>query len=281
LTQTAAVLGTLPYMSPEQRRGTVVDRRSDLFSAGVMLYEAATGVLPQGAFAPPSRMNAVYGRAFDRIVMQLLQADPARRPSSAADVARAIAAALSTRRRRPLTLLATAAALLLMVAGGRVGLRAFFRGDGKGAKEALAKIETTGPQNAPPRVEGPGTTATGTPALETKDAVANDGLTKLFGPDDAKKARPRGKITRKVVLNAISDVKALRAATKAPPRSKPVPATSVSKVGGKKKSKAALADDAFTPELEEAVRPVARVGAQPRRSDADAGPPPPAFPPRK
>ena len=60
--------------------GRRVDRRSDLFSAGVMLYEAATGVLPQGAFAPPSQLNRAYGRAFDRIVMQLLQADPARPP---------------------------------------------------------------------------------------------------------------------------------------------------------------------------------------------------------
>src|SRR5204862_516921 len=47
LTETAAVLGTLPYMSPEQRRGGAVDRRSDLFSAGVMLYEAATDDLPE------------------------------------------------------------------------------------------------------------------------------------------------------------------------------------------------------------------------------------------
>ena len=66
MTETAAVLGTLPYMSPEQRRGGAIDRRSDLFSAGVMLYEAATGALPQGAFAPPSELNPAYGRTFDR-----------------------------------------------------------------------------------------------------------------------------------------------------------------------------------------------------------------------
>src|SRR4051812_35410424 len=281
LTQTAAVLGTLPYMSPEQRRGAAVDRRSDLFSAGVMLYEAATGVLPQGAFAPPSRLNAAYGRAFDRIVMQLLQADPARRPSSAADVARALAAALSPRRRRPLTLLATGAALLLMVAGGRVGVRAFFRGDGKGEKEALTKIATTGPQNAAPPVPGPATATTGTPALEGKDTVAKDGLTKLAGPEDGKKERPRGKITRKVVLKAISDVKTLRAAAKAPPPANPMPATSVSQIGGKKKSKAALTDDAFAPEREAAVPPAAGGTVQPRRPDAGAAPASLPSPPRK
>ena len=108
-----------------------------------MLYEAATGVLPQGAFAPPSRVNAAYGRAFDRIVMQLLQADPARRPSAAADVGRALSAALSPRRPRPLALAASGGRARLILAGGRVGLRALFRHDGKSEKQALAKIETT------------------------------------------------------------------------------------------------------------------------------------------
>ena len=58
LTETAALLGTLPYMSPEQRAGAPLDHRSDLFSVGVMLYEALTGLLPQGAFAPPSRLRS-------------------------------------------------------------------------------------------------------------------------------------------------------------------------------------------------------------------------------
>ena len=140
LTETAAVLGTLPYMSPEQRRGGAVDRRSDLFSAGVMLYEAATGVLPQGAFAPPSELNPAYNRAFDRIVMQLLQADPGRRPSSAAAVGAALATALAPRRRRPLALAASGAALALIVTGG-LGLRASFRHDGNVGKLAKAAVE--------------------------------------------------------------------------------------------------------------------------------------------
>src|SRR6185369_9385190 len=130
LTQTAAVLGTLPYMSPEQRRGGAVDRRSDLFSAGVMLYEAATGVLPQGAFAPPSELNPAYGRAFDLIVVQLLQADPARRPPAAAPVATALAAALAPRRRRPLALALSGGALATVLVGGALGARVMFHDRG-------------------------------------------------------------------------------------------------------------------------------------------------------
>ena len=96
LTETAAVIGTLPYMSPEQRRGRRDRSPLDLFSAGVMLYEAATGALPQGAFAPPSEMNRAYGRAFDRIVI----AAPAGRSGAASRRAAAAAAAWRRRWRR-------------------------------------------------------------------------------------------------------------------------------------------------------------------------------------
>src|SRR5699024_9746237 len=99
MTQTQAVIGTAQYLSPEQARGEVVDTRSDLYSAGCVLYELLTGRPPfEGDSAvsvayqhvseqpqPPSVIAPDVPEALDRIVLKALTKDRDQRYSTASE----------------------------------------------------------------------------------------------------------------------------------------------------------------------------------------------------
>lgn len=106
LTQTGAMLGTPSYMSPEQFRGEAIDSRSDLFSAGVVLYQLLTGQRPFSGTtaavmqqvlthspAPPSRVNPLLPAALDAVVMRALAKTPEARFADAAAFLQALEAA--------------------------------------------------------------------------------------------------------------------------------------------------------------------------------------------
>ncbi len=72
--QAARIVGTLDYMSPEQKTGEPIDARSDLYACGVILFELLTGDRPSGTEAPgdlvpgvPEHLNDVFKRAYTRL----------------------------------------------------------------------------------------------------------------------------------------------------------------------------------------------------------------------
>jgi serine/threonine-protein kinase len=100
-TQTGAILGSPRYMSPEQVTGQPADRRSDIFSLGVVLYELAAGEPPftaptvtqlmqqiaTAAPRPPSAANPAVPAMLDLIVARALEKQPAARYQGAAELA--------------------------------------------------------------------------------------------------------------------------------------------------------------------------------------------------
>lgn len=86
LTLTDFGLGTPVYMSPEQIRSLRhVDRRSDIYSLGVVLYEMLTGNLPMGKFPPPP-----VSRPLRAVILKALESDPDERFQSIAEMRNAL-----------------------------------------------------------------------------------------------------------------------------------------------------------------------------------------------
>ena len=104
-TTIGSLLGTAPYMAPEQLFGRAVDARTDLFALGVVMYQMATGQVPFSGRnivevlqavsgdtpAPPSRLAPGVPPQLDALVLRLLAKEPAERLPSATAVRHVLA----------------------------------------------------------------------------------------------------------------------------------------------------------------------------------------------
>jgi eukaryotic-like serine/threonine-protein kinase len=107
ITATGSVLGTAQYLSPEQAQGLEITAGSDLYSVGVILYEALTGQVPFDAETPvavalkqvserprpPSELNPAVPKALDAVVLRALVKKPQDRFATADEFLRALDAA--------------------------------------------------------------------------------------------------------------------------------------------------------------------------------------------
>jgi serine/threonine-protein kinase len=110
LTGDGTMLGTAKYLAPEQVEGTSVDGRTDLYALGVVLYEMVCGQPPFRADTdaatalarlhrdpePPSSLQPDIPAWLERVILDCLQRDPDRRPATATELRRRLAARSDT-----------------------------------------------------------------------------------------------------------------------------------------------------------------------------------------
>jgi len=137
LTHPQEITGTLPYMAPEQLRGDKADARTDIWAAGVVLYEMATGRRPfaqttapllisailNEAPQPPTRINRQVSSRLQSVIVKALEKDPSRRYQSAHDLRADLerlatgAAPVAAPQRRWAWVLVVASIIVLLVGG--------------------------------------------------------------------------------------------------------------------------------------------------------------------
>lgn len=171
LTVSGSVLGTAPYMAPEQAVGGLVTPASDVFSLGATLWFAATGHSPYGeGSAPVILARAARGemvdrstlpdRPLDRQLRQLLRRDPARRPSAAKAFNKRQIGPREDHRRRRLGVLTAGVAVALVVLVAASSWFGWQREHAVPPDEAATIALAPAPDTAP---SGPAVVVTGPP----------------------------------------------------------------------------------------------------------------------
>ena len=99
-TKTGSLIGTVPYMSPEQIRGRSIDARSDIFSTGILFYEMTSGIHPfggknlnevitnilNGSVKAYDTLNTRIAPSLEPIIKRCLEKDPENRYSNATEL---------------------------------------------------------------------------------------------------------------------------------------------------------------------------------------------------
>ncbi|PYM28152.1 MAG: serine/threonine protein kinase [Candidatus Rokuibacteriota bacterium] len=187
------MIGTPAYMSPEQARGGATDARSDLFSVGVVLYEALTGATPFPGTdlarvlddvvrldpVPPRERNFAVSPALDAVVRRVMGKVPDDRYPDAMSLAEALAQAgalsdtapgeraLHHPRRRTAVI---AAALIALAVGAALYLPARFGDPASQEPTPVAPVELQASMELPRRAAAP-EKEVGTPACLSVNAV--------------------------------------------------------------------------------------------------------------